>query len=158
MQKGFGLKLIILYKTTMGISELILTVVLLNFLDKDLESMITGYIQASNLDLDGFFVQAVMKNAGMVSGGMVRNALIILFLFGVFNLVESYGLHKRMKWGEWLTVIATGSLIPFEIIAVVQHFSAVKLLVLVINCLIVYYLAKHKELFKKRSPRTAHQR
>ena len=55
-----------------------------------------------------------------------------------------------MRWAEWLTVIGTGALIPYEVYEIFKSFLFIKVLVLVINCLIVYFLAKHKELFKRR--------
>ena len=40
--------------------------------------------------------------------------------------------------------------IPYEIYILVAHPSIIKLFILVFNCAIVYYLAKHKELFGEK--------
>ena len=45
--------------------------------------------------------------------------------------------------------------IPYEIWILIAHPSIIKLSILVFNCAIVYYLAKHKELFRKRRAETA---
>jgi len=74
-----------------------------------------------------------------------------LFLYGILCLVEAYGLHRRKRWAEYLTVIGIGLFIPFEIYEVVHRLSTVRVSVLVLNVVIVYYLIKHKELFPKRS-------
>jgi uncharacterized membrane protein (DUF2068 family) len=59
-------------------------------------------------------------------------------------LAEGIGLWLRRSWGEWLTVCATASLIPFEIYELVirppGHKLAV-LLTLVLNIAVVAYLA-----------------
>ncbi|MBI5892554.1 MAG: DUF2127 domain-containing protein [Deltaproteobacteria bacterium] len=47
-----------------------------------------------------------------------------------------------------MTVIATGLFIPFEIYEVIQAQTLVRIGALILNIAIVYYLAKHKELFK----------
>jgi uncharacterized membrane protein (DUF2068 family) len=65
-------------------------------------------------------------------------------------LVESYGLHKRQLWAEWMTVVGTGLMIPYELYEIFKHVTTLKVVVLVINSLIVYYLARHKELFHSR--------
>ncbi|MEK7828700.1 MAG: DUF2127 domain-containing protein, partial [Deltaproteobacteria bacterium] len=76
-----------------------------------------------------------------VSIGMVSYALL--------NLAMGYGLHRRKRWAEWLTVIATALLIPLEIYEIIQEQTVIRIGILILNCAIVYYLAKHKELFKR---------
>jgi uncharacterized membrane protein (DUF2068 family) len=44
------------------------------------------------------------------------------------------------RWGEWLTVIITSSLLPIEVYEIVRHPSAVKVTVLAVNIAIVAYL------------------
>jgi uncharacterized membrane protein (DUF2068 family) len=43
-------------------------------------------------------------------------------------------------WAEWLTVIITSSLVPFEIYEIVRHPTWVRIMVLAINLAIVGYL------------------
>ncbi|MBE9528483.1 MAG: DUF2127 domain-containing protein [Proteobacteria bacterium] len=156
MKQGEGyLKLIILYKSVMGVCELILSVVLLRLLDRDLGVLITGIADMLGLDSQGYLIGYVVVQATLLGDGAVLISLIVLVTFGVLNLIESYGLHNRMRWAEWLTVIGTGALIPYEVYEIFKAFSGIKVLVLVINSLIVYFLAKHKELFKRRRPRGA---
>lgn len=151
MKKGEGyLKLIIFYKTSMGIGELILTISFFNFFGNDLASAVSSLAIKLNLNPENYLLGEVIKYAGMVSGGVVRNVTLVLFSFGVINLVESYGLHKRQLWAEWMTVIGTGLMIPYELYEVLKHVTALKVTVLIINSLIVYYLARHKELFHSR--------
>jgi len=80
-----------------------------------------------------------------------------MFLYGVLSWVEAYGLHKRKRWAEYLTAVATGLLIPLEVYEVLFRLSVIRVAVLVLNVAIVYYLIKHKELFapKTRNARSA---
>jgi uncharacterized membrane protein (DUF2068 family) len=151
MKKGEGyLKLIIFYKTSMGIGELILTISFFNFFGTDLASAVTSMAITLHLNPESYMVGEVIKYAGMVSGGVVRNVTLVIFSFGVINLVESYGLHKRQRWAEWMTVVGTGLMIPYEIYEILKHVTMLKVLILIINSFIVYYLASHKELFHSR--------
>ena len=152
MRKGEGyLKLIIFYKTSIGIVELIVTISFFNFFGSDLAMAVTTMAMKLHLSPESYMVSEVVRYAGMVSGGVVRNVTLVLFSFGVINLVESYGLHKRQRWAEWMTVVGTGLMIPFEVYEIIRHATALKVFVLVINALIVYYLARHKELFHPRA-------
>ena len=59
------------------------------------------------------------------------------------STVTGIGLWLRKRWGEWLTVIITGSLIPIEIYETYWHPSWVKAVVLAVNVAIVLYLIYH---------------
>lgn len=58
---------------------------------------------------------------------------------GVFA-VEGWGLWREKRWAEYLTVIVTASLIPLELWEIFHHFTWLKVLALVLNIAIVWYL------------------
>ena len=60
---------------------------------------------------------------------------------------EGVGLALRRRWAEYLTVIATGALIPYELYEVVRHASLFKGGALALNLAVVGYLAYRKRLF-----------
>jgi uncharacterized membrane protein (DUF2068 family) len=55
-------------------------------------------------------------------------------------LIEGWGLWRGKRWAEYLTTIATTSLIPFEIYEIVHRFTALKIIALAVNIAIVVYL------------------
>jgi uncharacterized membrane protein (DUF2068 family) len=60
-------------------------------------------------------------------------------------LTEGIGLWLRRAWAEWLTVIATSSLIPFELWELITRPPGRRLAIavtLVLNVIIVWYLAR----------------
>ena len=61
---------------------------------------------------------------------------------GLF-LAEGTGLWLRKRWGEWLTVIITSSLVPVEIYEIHRRFGYAKIVVLALNVAIVLYLIYH---------------
>jgi len=73
-----------------------------------------------------------------------------LFLDGITTSVEWYALRRGHTWGEWLVVGATSSLLPFEVVAIVRHFHAGRVLVLVVNAAIALYLTRHAILRRAR--------
>jgi uncharacterized membrane protein (DUF2068 family) len=66
-----------------------------------------------------------------------------LLLDGATTAVEWYALSRGRRWGEWLVVVATSSLLPFEVVALLRHHHAGRLVVLVVNLAVVAYLARH---------------
>lgn len=145
------LRLIITYKALAGAAQLFFSITFLRSLDtSDIKSSLNNFASRFNINIENNFIQGAVSHASMISPTVVFGVTLLVVLFGVLNLIEAYGLHLKQRWAEWLTVIATGLLIPFEFYEVVRAFSLPKLAILIINSLVVYYLAKHKELFKPR--------
>jgi uncharacterized membrane protein (DUF2068 family) len=87
---------------------------------------------------------------------MVKTTLLVevsigVFLYGILSWVEAYGLHKRKRWAEYLTAVATGLFIPLEVYELIFRTSMARVAVLILNVVVVYYLVKHKELFSNRA-------
>ena len=60
---------------------------------------------------------------------------------------EGVGLAMRRRWAEYLTVIATSVLIPYEAYEVIHHATLFKIGALLVNLAVVGYLAYRKRLF-----------
>lgn len=73
-------------------------------------------------------------------------ALAIL-LYAALETTEGVGLALRRRWAEYLTVLATGVLIPFELTEVVARPTPFRVAALLVNAAIVVYLAYRKRLF-----------
>jgi uncharacterized membrane protein (DUF2068 family) len=60
--------------------------------------------------------------------------------YAALYTIEGVGLWLRKRWAEYLTTIATASLIPFELWELTQGPSPVKIGALLVNVAIVAYL------------------
>ncbi len=67
--------------------------------------------------------------------------------YTVVLVLEIVGLWHARRWAEYLTLIEAGALVPFEIYELSQSISALKVLTLVLNLLIVAYLLIVRRLF-----------
>ena len=61
--------------------------------------------------------------------------------------VEAIGLWLGKRWAEYLTFVATVVFVPYEIYELTKGISALKIVTLVINLVIVVYLVYAKRLF-----------
>ncbi|HEY1694510.1 MAG TPA: DUF2127 domain-containing protein [Polyangiaceae bacterium] len=68
--------------------------------------------------------------------------LVALVADGSVTLLEGWALFHGRWWGPWLVVAATGSFLPFEVIALVRHPHPSRIVLLLLNALIVWYLAR----------------
>jgi uncharacterized membrane protein (DUF2068 family) len=72
---------------------------------------------------------------------------LALILYAALEATEGVGLAMRRRWAEYLTVVATGLLIPFEVTEVVARPTLVRVGALLVNAAVVVYLAYRKRLF-----------
>jgi uncharacterized membrane protein (DUF2068 family) len=54
--------------------------------------------------------------------------------------VEGWAISRGHTWGEWLVVVTTAGLIPFEIRALMHHLRVGRVVLLILNVVIVAYL------------------
>jgi uncharacterized membrane protein (DUF2068 family) len=63
------------------------------------------------------------------------------FIYPTLRFVEAYGLWRERAWAEWLALISGSAYLPFEISSLAHKHTAVRLAVLLINIVIVVYMA-----------------
>jgi tetratricopeptide (TPR) repeat protein len=80
----------------------------------------------------------------------IQEGAIVLFLYAALYTTETFGLWFRKPWGEWLTIIATTSFIPFEVYEVAHKMTIVRVSVLVLNIAIVIFLLYRRRTLKSR--------
>jgi uncharacterized membrane protein (DUF2068 family) len=83
--------------------------------------------------------------------------VVALVADGVVSLIEGWALLHGRWWGPWLVVVATGSLLPYELYAVFRHPHPSRVALFVINLAIVVYLARKalRERGSRGEPRPA---
>jgi uncharacterized membrane protein (DUF2068 family) len=87
------------------------------------------------------FVAEALSRATNVTPRRLHELGIVAFVYSALFLLEGIGLWSLKRWGEWITVLITGSLLPFEVYELVHRFTMAKTIVLVINAAVVWYLA-----------------
>jgi uncharacterized membrane protein (DUF2068 family) len=70
-----------------------------------------------------------------------------IVLYAGLEATEGIGLWLRRRWAEYLTVLATAIGIPFEVYEVSHRVTPFRVGALLLNAIIVVYLAWRKRLF-----------
>ena len=93
-----------------------------------------------------FLVRELQRLVDLRSGAL--DVLIATSLaYAVLELIEAIGLWHEQRWAEYLTVIATAGLLPFEILELSRRVTVLRVGALVVNLLIVVWLVYRKRLF-----------
>jgi uncharacterized membrane protein (DUF2068 family) len=64
----------------------------------------------------------------------------VLAAYSIMFFIEGVGLLLAEYWAEWMTVITTCGLIPFEIYEMMHRYSHTKLAAFVVNVAVAVYL------------------
>ena len=98
-------------------------------------------IRAIELDPRRPFLHRIVAYLHHLHASELRTAAIFALGYGAVELVEGTGLWLDQLWAEYLTVIATSLLVPFEVYELVRRPSAWKAGGIAVNIAIVVYLA-----------------
>ncbi len=85
-------------------------------------------------------IQKVIAKIRAISPNRYAVFGVIAIGYGLLEAAEGYGLWRRRRWGEYLTVLATSLLFIPEIYELVKKPSALKIAALLVNIIVVVYL------------------
>jgi uncharacterized membrane protein (DUF2068 family) len=146
-------RLIILERAIRGTLVAVLGVALLTN-SRSVVALVRGWVAELDVNPERRLIPrmllAVLRPVGGFSSRTVLLIGIGALLFGALELTEAIGLARRRRWAEYLTVIAGGIGIPFELTEVLRRQTPLRVSILVINVAIVIYLAWQKHLFGLR--------
>jgi uncharacterized membrane protein (DUF2068 family) len=102
-----------------------------------------------NLNVGRNIIMQLLFRALVYIGGFNHLTLIAIsaMIYAALEATEGVGLAMRRRWAEYLTVIATGVLIPYEAYEVLTRPTLFKVGALALNVAVVCYLAYRKRLF-----------
>jgi uncharacterized membrane protein (DUF2068 family) len=92
------------------------------------------------LDPKGNWIKRVIKDVSKIHAHEDLIFGVIALAYGVLESVEAYGLWRRRRWGEWLTVLATSLLVIPEVWEITKSASVLKVGALLVNLAVVAYL------------------
>ena len=139
-QSETTLLLIAFFKLFKGILLVVVGIGALKLLHHDVAETVSHWADVLRVDPDNRFIHRLLARLFAVSPKQLRAASVGTFVYASLLLTEGTGLLLRKKWAEYFTIITTAGLIPLEVYEISRHVTAVKIVVLLINAAIVWYL------------------
>jgi len=140
-RSGFlGFEVIGTYKLISGLAALALGIWSLCFLDHDPERGLERVILRLGLDPHNHVIHSVFSGLTGADRKHLRAIEAGTFFYALLHMIEGIGLIRGHDWAGYLVVIATSSLIPFEIYEIARKTSLLRISLLVLNVGIVIYL------------------
>ena len=138
--KDVGLRAIIVLKAFYGLFFFLVGLGVFTLINKDLSDLAEQAADSLGVDPENRYLLLLLEWLTGVSRKQIAAVGLGTILYSGLLLTMAWGLHLRQVWAEWLTIMATGLLIPVEVYEVVQSPRPVYCLVLVLNVCIVWYL------------------
>jgi uncharacterized membrane protein (DUF2068 family) len=135
------------------VKALVLIALAIGLLVAGRTGLLTNWAQYANEELNleagnSLIVDLLLKVLLYV-GTFSHTTLLALgaIVYALLEGTEGVGLAMRRRWAEYLTVIATAILIPYEAYEVIHKVTLFKIGALLLNVAVVGYLAYRKRLF-----------
>lgn len=109
--------------------------------DADTASALRGLAREVRVDPENRLIHRVIAAVSRLDPKKLEELGLGTFVYAAVFLVEGGGLVMRRRWAEYLTTIVTGSFVPLEAYELVEHPSPLKAGGILLNLLIVGYLA-----------------
>ncbi len=135
-----GFKVIGILKLLSGAMALIVGIGVFRFLGNDPGAAAERLITHLGLDPNHHVIHAVLSGITGIDRAHLRALEAGTFFYALLHLVEGTGLILGKDWAGYLVILATSSLVPFEIYELAHRISPLRIAIFVLNVGIVIYL------------------
>jgi uncharacterized membrane protein (DUF2068 family) len=136
----WGLKLIAGAKIVKGAALAFLSLGVFDLIHKDLTAVAMRFVQEFRISPENKYVELGLEKLGLVEPSTLIRLGMLSALYASVQLIEGLGLWFGAAWAEYMVVISTGLFVPEECLALIHHYTWVRLAVLLINGTILVYV------------------
>ena len=140
-----GLRLIGLFKIGKALLLLMTSYGIYRLLDINLVNRLYDWVFSLTDSFERRLLERALDWFSGLGHARISGIVVVTACYTMLLLTEGIGLWLRKTWAEWLTVFATASLIPFELLEFIRghHGRRVALAAaFMVNVIIVLYLIR----------------
>jgi uncharacterized membrane protein (DUF2068 family) len=135
-----GLEAIAIFKLVKGALLLLVGTGAAKLIHVDVYDLALQWVEVLHVDADNRYIHWLLRKLMFVDERTLRHLSGGTFVYAAVVITEGIGLLRQKVWAEYLTVMATASLIPLEIFEIYKRFTVLRLGVIGINIAVVGYL------------------
>lgn len=139
-QPARGLLLIGLLKLLKALALFALGIGLLSLVHRDAAQAVQQLIEFLRLDGHTRLIERLVAKVAGVDHHTLRRLGVGTLVYATVFGTEGVGLLLGKTWAEYMTVVVTTSFLPIEGYELIEHPSATKALVTLVNIAVVLYL------------------
>ena len=112
----------------------------IHLLHGDVAATAMHVVHVLRVDPDNHYIHALLAKSFSLTHKQLRELSAGTFIYAALRFSEGTGLVLQKRWGEYLTIAATGLFIPLEIYELFRHLTWIKVAVFAINLGVLWYL------------------
>jgi uncharacterized membrane protein len=138
--KHTPLKVIAFFKAIRGLIALSVGVACLLVWQSDSHDAFNNFSFLNQWRTQDSFFYFLSSWLGNITSQQILAIALIALCSGILRWIEGIGIWFNKSWAEALAVVSGSIYIPFAVYTLMQGYSVVVMLILLVNCLVVAYL------------------
>ncbi len=135
------LKIVALFETFKGLLGLFAGAGMLFIARQNIQLTVWQLVKNLHLDPEQGFSKIIIEASGNLTANRIRFLFIFALLYALMRFVEAYGLWFARRWAEWFALISGCVYLPIELFELAKGFTWLKIGLIVINLVVVLYMA-----------------
>ena len=134
-----GFHLLALFEGLKGVLALVAAASLEIMGPQPLQDLVAGLITKFNLNPHSGPLPTLLH---AINPAAVHFAALVLVMYAAVRLLEAWGLWRAKAWASWLGCVSAALYLPLDLYAIVKHPGWASWLLLAVNVLVVWVLAR----------------
>jgi uncharacterized membrane protein (DUF2068 family) len=135
-----GLRTVAAFEAAKGLLVMATGLGLLALVHHDVQRAAEAVVRHLHLNPARHYPRVFLEAAANVTDRRLGLLASGAFAYAVVRGVEAYGLWRVRTWAQWFAILSGGIYLPIEIYALVEHATALRAVVLLINVGVVGYV------------------
>jgi uncharacterized membrane protein (DUF2068 family) len=134
--------LIAAFKLAQAVLFVAIGVGALRLLHKDVGDELAHLADHLRFNPESRLVNFLLGSASHLTDPLLRRIGEAVFIYAALDLVEGVGLFLEKTWAEYMTLLITGSFLPWELFEICRKLTPIRVTLLTVNLLVFIYLLK----------------
>ena len=114
---------------------------MLSLLHRNIRLIAAALVGRFHLNPTHGFANSFIEAASRVTDSRLWMIALLGFVYGVFRLIEAYGLWFGKVWAEWVAVLSGGIYLPVEIYELAEKITWVRASALAVNLVVIGFMS-----------------
>jgi len=134
--------LIAVFKLLKGLALLSVGIAVHLLANEDLIKEAQAWVDFLRIDPRNHYLNLLIVRLTSVDPHKLRELSLGTFIYSILFFTEGVGLALGKRWAEFLTIVSTAGLIPFEVLVLYHHPTFTRAFLLVVNIAVLVYLIR----------------
>ena len=136
-----ALRAVASFELAKGLLVLLAAMAVVFMVRRDPGNFADGILRLLHISPDHHFAQLFLDWADTLTDAKLWTVAAVGTVYTILRFIEAYGLWYARTWAEWIALISGGLYVPFEVYKLFHRQNLLHLSILVINLIIVLYMA-----------------